>query len=525
MSFENKEVTLLTWSATTYDPGLLENTIKLLSEKYEYITKRVIYLYHNSKKLDAVKEFLSNQKIALESIEIPLKDPTDHDDILKGMLETLKKASISKWGDTCINISAGTPAMNAIWMALMTMGYFEHAKYFNVQKLPTSSESITPASAIKEVKLPLPKSHHEAIVRYKLDQIETLSYSTNEEGGILEEAKAKLKKYCQKSNMPILILGERGIGKSNIVDTCVREWKKKNIIVSENCGAWDDQIAGPEIFGSTKNAYTGATNREGCLKKAKGGVLFLDEVHHLSPKWQRELLRTLQDDKHSYKVLGEDKIQKAPDTDFVFASNLSLKQLKQTLFADFFDRISFFIIELPPLRNDKKNIKKHWESVWKTVREKTKTTNSPDDVWCKALQDHLHEDKNLMGNFRSLQVIAYNLLVEEPWDENKRINTAKIEDILNHIAERNEPVEAEDNLLNYRGESDSLPYQKEFKKKGWEYSWAAAKGMFCKELAQKICEKYGTPYNIARDKILGIKDKKTLTSAMDFNPISIKKSY
>ncbi|MCH3020387.1 sigma-54 factor interaction domain-containing protein, partial [Listeria monocytogenes] len=52
--------------------------------------------------------------------------------------------------------------------------------------------------------------------------------------------------------------------------------------VAINCGAIPEHLIQSELFGHEKGAFTGAQNaREGLLRAADGGMLFLDEIGEL----------------------------------------------------------------------------------------------------------------------------------------------------------------------------------------------------------------------------------------------------
>lgn len=115
-----------------------------------------------------------------------------------------------------------------------------------------------------------------------------------------------------------LILGETGVGKSMFVELMYHFAKEARVInenasfIRFNCADYADnpQLVMAQIFGVKKGAYTGADrDREGLLKKAHGGILFLDEIHRLSPQGQEMLFTYI--DKGYFRPLGEtEKIEK-----------------------------------------------------------------------------------------------------------------------------------------------------------------------------------------------------------------------
>ncbi|MBL4932730.1 sigma-54-dependent transcriptional regulator [Clostridium paridis] len=109
-----------------------------------------------------------------------------------------------------------------------------------------------------------------------------------------------------------LILGETGVGKSMFAELMYTFAKESGALDSNapfvrfNCADYADnpQLVIAQIFGVKKGAYTGAeSDREGLLKKADGGMIFLDEIHRLSPQAQEMLFTYI--DKGYFRPLGD----------------------------------------------------------------------------------------------------------------------------------------------------------------------------------------------------------------------------
>src|SRR5690606_37118177 len=65
-----------------------------------------------------------------------------------------------------------------------------------------------------------------------------------------------------------------------------------------DCGALSKELAGSELFGHEKGAFTGALNQKtGSFELAHGGTVFLDEIANLSYDIQVSLLRVIQERK------------------------------------------------------------------------------------------------------------------------------------------------------------------------------------------------------------------------------------
>ncbi|WP_417526611.1 phage shock protein operon transcriptional activator [Marinomonas shanghaiensis] len=158
-------------------------------------------------------------------------------------------------------------------------------------------------------------------------------------------------------NRPILICGERGSGKELIAERLhylSPRWDQP--FISINCAAISDSLMESELFGHEAGAFTGATKTyQGRFERADGGTLFLDELGTMSLRVQEKLLRLIE--YGEFERLGSAKTQRV-NVRIVAATNANLPSLsKQGEFrADLLDRLTFDVIQVPPLRDRKEDI-------------------------------------------------------------------------------------------------------------------------------------------------------------------------
>lgn len=159
------------------------------------------------------------------------------------------------------------------------------------------------------------------------------------------------------TNYSIILYGESGTGKEVIAKTIHQYSERKNKpFIAMDCGTLSKELAGSEMFGHVKGAFTGAlADKEGHFEMANGGTLFLDEVANLSLDIQATLLRVIQERK--FKRVGGTK-EMDIDIRIIVASNENLQEAyhKGKFREDLYHRFNEFSINLPPLRQRKNDI-------------------------------------------------------------------------------------------------------------------------------------------------------------------------
>ncbi|MDR2386006.1 MAG: sigma-54 dependent transcriptional regulator [Deltaproteobacteria bacterium] len=148
----------------------------------------------------------------------------------------------------------------------------------------------------------------------------------------------------------VLLTGESGVGKEVVARLIWSKSSRANqVFATCNCSAVSKDSAEDSLFGHRKGAFTGAiVDRQGILKSAEGGTVFLDEIGETTPQFQTKLLRALQD--HEIQPLGSDQVEKV-DVRFLAATNVELeKEVRNGNFReDIYHRFTFKI-RVPALR-------------------------------------------------------------------------------------------------------------------------------------------------------------------------------
>ncbi|GAB2801871.1 sigma 54-interacting transcriptional regulator [Dyella kyungheensis] len=159
-----------------------------------------------------------------------------------------------------------------------------------------------------------------------------------------------------ESSLSVLITGETGSGKDHAAWLIHQASPREGPFVPVNCAAIPKDLIEAELFGSTRGAYTGATQaRAGLVAEAHGGTLFLDEIGDMPMAMQGTLLRVLNEKK--YRPVGATK-ERESNFRLICATHQPLPQrIREGLFReDLHFRIRQRWLHLPPLRERPEDI-------------------------------------------------------------------------------------------------------------------------------------------------------------------------
>lgn len=161
-----------------------------------------------------------------------------------------------------------------------------------------------------------------------------------------------------KTDMPILIRGESGVGKELIAKS-VHDLSERlgKPYITINCAAIPESLLESELFGYDEGSFTGAkrNGKKGKFELANGGSIFLDEIGDMSYHLQAKLLRVLQQ-KELTRVGGTQPIQL--NVRVIAATNQNLEEMitNNKFREDLYYRINGFTIQISPLRERKMDI-------------------------------------------------------------------------------------------------------------------------------------------------------------------------
>jgi DNA-binding NtrC family response regulator len=211
-----------------------------------------------------------------------------------------------------------------------------------------------------------------------------------------------------KSQIPVLILGESGVGKE-VIARAVHGASERagKPFVAVNCGALPENLVESILFGHEKGSFTGAHDKHlGKFQEANGGTLFLDEVGELPLDIQVKLLRALQESE--IDPVGAKRSVKV-DVRIVSATNRDLAQaVKDGRFReDLYYRLNVFPIEAPSLRERREDIPALVEHFIRRFNvEEGKRVAGPSAETLALLCAH-----DWPGNVRQLENAVYRAIV------------------------------------------------------------------------------------------------------------------
>lgn len=229
---------------------------------------------------------------------------------------------------------------------------------------------------------------------------------------IMDELYELVKKIAD-TNLPLLLLGESGVGKTALAKYIHDLSERKDIgtFVHINCSAIPESLLESELFGYEAGAFSGANKTKlGLFEIAQKGTIFLDEIGDMPLLLQAKILNVLQE-KSFYRIGGTKTIE--TDARVIAATNQNLERLisEGRFRRDLFFRLNVIPITIPALRERREDIAPLIGHILREVNKRYNCTKALAPETIAALESY-----EWAGNIRELKNVIERLVVLIPDD-------------------------------------------------------------------------------------------------------------
>lgn len=347
-------------------------------------------------------------------------DPWDFEEVFSALHDIAKAYPWRpEHEDYLVHITTGTH-VGQICLFLLT-----EARYFPAKLLQTSPprKGLTNAAAGLYDVIDLDLSRYDRILsRFREDQREgqsLLKSGIATKNAAFNHMIARVEEVSVASRAPVLLLGPTGAGKSQLAKRIYALKKARRKLagpfVEVNCATIRGDGAMSALFGHAKGAFTGAVaDRAGLLRRADGGVLFLDEVGELGDDEQAMLLRALEE--KAFYPVGSDREVKS-DFELVAGTNRDLERLaaKGKFRADLLARMNLWTFRLPALRERPEDIPPNLDyELDAAAREIGKAISMSREARARYLAFATSPEGIWPGNFRDLDASVTRMATLAP---------------------------------------------------------------------------------------------------------------
>jgi len=294
-----------------------------------------------------------NPEIEVLLQEIEIRDPWDFEEVYGAMYDFARDYGFDEdREDYHVHLTTGTHVAQICWF-LLTEARHVPAKL--VQTGPPRGDDEGPGS-LQVVDLDLSKYN---ALQQRFDLV-TREYNTLLKGGIETRNDAfnamidRMEIVTSNSDAPLLLIGPTGAGKSDLAarlyELKLQRRQVKGRLVHVNCSTLKGERAMSTLFGHRRQAIPGAgADRQGLLREADGGVLFLDEIDELGLDEQAMILHAIETGK--YLPLGSDyEVTSRFHLIAGAGRDLATMVAEGRFRADLFARLNLWTFNLPALR-------------------------------------------------------------------------------------------------------------------------------------------------------------------------------
>ena len=292
---------------------------------------------------------------------VALTSPWDFADVYAELYDFAAGFDFQDSTDYLLHLTTGTHVAQICWFLLVEAGFIP-ADLIQTSPCPRPDQA-DPQGRYQVIDLDVSRYDglRERFEAEKQQHWQTLQANLVTQNAAYQKLISDIEKVATRSTAPILLMGATGAGKSQLAGQIyalkkakVSSMQGKNTLdafVEVNCATLRGDTAMSVLFGHVKGAFTGAaTSRDGLLKSADGGLLFLDEIGELGLDEQAMLLTALEEQR--FYPLGSDT-PISVSFQLMAGTNKDLRQAVANgeFRADLFARLNTWTFFLPSLKD------------------------------------------------------------------------------------------------------------------------------------------------------------------------------
>jgi transcriptional regulatory protein RtcR len=293
---------------------------------------------------------------------MPLRNPWDFEEVYGALHDFAAGYTFdTEQEDYLVHITTGTHVAQICWF-LLTEARYLPAKLIQTSPARRRDESNEVPGTHALIDLDLSR-YDRIATRFQHERLEGLAFLKS---GIATRNTAfnrtieQIERVALRSKAPMLLIGPTGAGKSFLARRIYELKRGRHQVdgrfVEVNCATLRGDGAMSTLFGHARGAFTGAQSaREGLLRAADGGMLFLDEIGELGADEQAMLLKAIEEKR--FFPLGSDK---EVTSDFLLMAgthrDLRSRVAEGRFREDLLARINLWTFELPGLAGRREDI-------------------------------------------------------------------------------------------------------------------------------------------------------------------------